>query len=115
MATAHLKQSEKQFEAAVVEFAKLNGWKVFHPFDSRRSEAGWPDLTLVRDGWLVFAELKTEKGALSRKQREWLEALQIPSWRLHTRPGYEEALMLVRVWRPSDWPEIERVLARRPA
>ena len=107
-----LKQTEKQFQAAVVEYAELNGWLVYHTYDSRRSNPGFPDLVLVRDGWLVFAELKTEKGVVSRKQREWLEALAAVSWRLSTRPGYEPALILARIWRPSDWPQIEQALGR---
>lgn len=46
--TGQLKQSEKQFEAAVVEYSKLNGWLSFHAFDSRRSEPGFPDRVFVR-------------------------------------------------------------------
>lgn len=97
-------QTEKQFEAAVVEYARLCGWRVWHPFDSRRSEAGWPDLAMVRDGVLVFAELKTERGRLSRAQADWLEEL--------SRVAACVANVRVRVWRPSDWSEIERELAR---
>ena len=94
-----LQQTEREFEAAVVELAKLNGWKVFHPFDSRRSEPGWPDLTLVRGQRLVVAELKSERGKLSAAQTDWTHALLF-------------AGVDIRVWRPRDWPEIERTLAR---
>jgi hypothetical protein len=101
-ATATLVQSERAFQTAVVEYAKLCGWKAFHPFDSRRSEPGWPDLALVRHGMLLFAELKTERGRVSPVQRDWLEALEAVS-------AWTNAVE-VRLWRPSDWPEIERVL-----
>lgn len=99
------RQTEKQFEQAVVEYARLCGWRVFHPFDSRRSEAGWPDLSMVRDGMLIFAELKTERGRLSTAQCEWLEDLAQVAHGCHP-------WVMVRTWRPSDWSEIERVLAR---
>lgn len=98
--TTQLKQSEREFERAVVEYAKLSGWKVFHPFDSRRSEPGWPDLTLVRADRLVFAELKAERGRLSNAQVDWIHALDLVE---HVEVG---------VFRPSMWPEIKRVLSR---
>jgi hypothetical protein len=98
------RQTEKQFMEAVVEYARLCGWKVFHPFDSRRSEAGWPDLSMVRDGVLLFAELKTERGRISRAQCDWLELL------VEVMAGHEN--VRVRVWRPRDWASIELELAR---
>ncbi len=104
MSTIVFKQTEKQFEAALVQYAKLAGWRVYHSFDSRRSEAGWPDLSMVRLGRLVFAELKTEKGRLSGAQLGWQEAL--------LRVAYSAANVEVFVWRPSDWSEIESVLGR---
>lgn len=57
---------------------------------------GYVDLTMARDGRVIFAELKTEKGKLSPAQEEWRDALE----------GQEYYL-----WRPSHWPIIERVLA----
>jgi hypothetical protein len=76
---APFKQTERQFERAIVEYAKLSGWKAFHPFDSRRSEPGWPDLTLVRDAgsWRVedvkaidcFAGYMELRGSLPRWPR----------------------------------------------
>jgi VRR-NUC domain len=65
---------EKQWQATVVDAARLLGWKVFHPYDSRRSEPGWPDLTLVRPPRLVFVELKVH-GRLTGAQRRWLSLL----------------------------------------
>jgi hypothetical protein len=103
--TAPGAQTEKQFQEAVLEYAKLCGWRTYHPFDSRRSTHGYPDLTLVRDGTLIFAELKTETGRLSAAQCDWLEDLAAVS---HGAAPW----VIVRTWRPADWPEIERLLAR---
>jgi hypothetical protein len=91
--------SEKQFMASVVELARWCGWLIFHPFDSRRSTAGFPDLTLVRDGRLLFCELKSERGRVSADQQQWLDALQLA--------GCD-----VVVWRPDDWPAIVEALRR---
>lgn len=100
MTSTVLKQSEKQFQAAVVEYAKLNGWKTYHTFDSRRSDPGFPDLVLSRGDRLVFLELKSETGRASTAQLEWLDAL-------HRAPG-----ITVGVVRPRDWSTIEEMLSR---
>lgn len=82
-----------------MEFARLSGWVLYHTHDSRRSPAGFPDLVLVRER-VVFAELKAEKGRVTPEQLAWLGRL----W----QAGAEAYL-----WRPSGWPEIERLLGRR--
>ena len=89
--------TESNFQRTVIELAELHRWLVFHPYDSRRSAPGFPDLTMVRRGQLIFAELKTEKGNLTKPQAWWLA-------------GLKQAHPHVYVWRPSDWREIEEVL-----
>ena len=90
--------SERDFQAQVVQLAKLTGWRVYHTYDSRRSNAGFPDLVLVRPPRVIFAELKRQRGRVTVAQREWAEALR-------ACPGVEYYL-----WRPSDWDEVECVL-----
>lgn len=68
--------TEKEWQDVVVKLLKLHGWLVFHPFDSRKSEAGFPDLTCVRDGRLLFIELKAMKGQATPEQRAWLTMLE---------------------------------------
>ena len=89
--------SEADFQAQVLQLAKLMRWRCYHTHDSRRSEAGFPDLTLVRGGRLIFAELKAEKGKVTGSQQAWLTDLK--------DTGAE-----VYLWRPSDWVDIERIL-----
>lgn len=88
--------SEKAWQARVVKFARDHGWMVYHTLVSKGSEPGFPDLVLVRE-WVIFAELKTDRGRLTKAQKDWLEALQ-------------DATTKVYVWRPSDWDEVVRVL-----
>lgn len=100
--------TEAQFGAAVVEMARLLGWRVAH-FRPARTLAGWrtpvaadgtgfPDLVLVRGDRLVFAELKAARGRPTDEQSAWLAALA----------GVER--VDVALWRPADWDAIERAL-----
>lgn len=108
------RMTEKDFQAAVMDFARLNGWLVYHPPANRpggktgrvqRVEPGFPDLTMVRDGHLLFAELKRDGAYLRAEQRAWCHALE--------HVANRTPWVSVWLWRPSDWPEIEAVLARR--
>lgn len=85
--------SEKEFQEQVLNAAQALGWSLrFHVFDSRRSEPGFPDLVLVHPdrGWLMFRELKTEKGRTTPAQDRWMSGLGMVG-------------MNVGVWRPRDW------------
>lgn len=105
--------TEAEFQAAVIQLARLRGWMVahFHPvrLESGRvvtpvaaDGAGWPDLVLVKPGvGVLFWELKRHDGRLSVAQRRWMEAL--------TGAGAEHAVLT-----PHDWPLIEAALRRRP-
>lgn len=92
------KITEKAFQQTVTDYARLMGWKIYHPFDSRRSTPGYPDLTLCRRGRAIFAELKTDTGKLSPYQRDWITELEQVE-------GIE-----VYIWRPADWDTIAEVL-----
>jgi hypothetical protein len=66
-----------------------------------RSPWGYPDLTLVRPGRLIFAELKSAQGKLTREQALWLSMLErsIPAVEVYT-------------WYPADWSTIQEVLGQ---
>jgi len=85
---------ERDLQETLVAAARYLGWASYHTYDSRRSQAGFPDLTLVRDGRLVFLELKTEKGRLRPEQQTWLDALaEVPG-------------VVARVVRPADLDDV---------
>lgn len=69
--------TEKMFQEQVRKAALLNGWLYYHTFNAYRSPEGFPDVCMVhpKKFRLIFAELKSEKGKLGEKQREWIEAL----------------------------------------
>jgi hypothetical protein len=81
--------TEEQFQATVIAMCKLFAVAWYHPFFSRRSAAGWPDLALCGDNGFLLRELKTEKGRLTKDQQAWGSRLRNAgvSW---------------DVWRPAD-------------
>ena len=90
--------TEREFQAQVIQYAGLAGWMIYHTYDSRRSQPGFPDLVLVRGDTVIFAELKSDKGKTTADQDHWLYSLdQVQS-------------VAVNLWRPKDWSEIEKVL-----
>jgi hypothetical protein len=99
--------TEADWQDQVIDYAHLKGWRVAH-FRPARTAHGWrtpvtadgagfPDLVCVRER-VVIAELKSEKGKITAEQARWIGALV-------------KARAEVYVWRPSDWPQVERVLA----
>lgn len=93
---------ERDFQRTVVEMARSYGWKVYGVIDrkdfAKRYDKGFPDLVMVRDGHLIFAELKSQAGSLSVDQDRWLTALGNVSG------------VRVYEWRPSQRDEIDRIL-----
>lgn len=95
------KITEAELQAAVIDLARVYGWRVFHPRTVRtaagrhmtalQGDAGYPDLTLAHARYgVIFAELKSERGTLADHQALWLDAL-------------EAGGAAVYVWRPVDW------------
>lgn len=109
-----LELSERQFQAQVVEYARLLGWWPYSIPDSRRATSrGFPDLTLMHPGRgrLAFAELKDRDGRVSAEQSEWLILLaQVAEW---ANRGAGKQVVGVFVWRPGDWDAIQLYLDGR--
>ena len=94
--------SEAEFYEQVRVLAQLKGWYIYHPYDSRNSYSGWPDVVLLRERagltCMVVAELKREKGKTTLPQETVLALLACV-------PGVE-----THVWRPSDFEQIVKIL-----
>jgi hypothetical protein len=88
---------ERDFQRQVETAAAFLGWVCKHFPNMQMNPAGWPDLICFRDGRTEIMELKNEKGKLGARQEEAIDELRA-------------VVMSVHVFRPGDWPEIERVL-----
>ena len=91
--------SEKEFQAAVVDLAKRCGWLIYHTYDSRKSNAGFPDLVLVKGRVVLFLELKSQDGKSTAPQVTWGEALADVGGNV-----------VYYLFRPSDWSDIVKLL-----
>lgn len=103
---------ESSLQDVVIAAARRRGWLCVHHRPAR-TEKGWrtavqgdgkgfPDLVLVRHERIIFAELKSQRGAVSKDQRRWLDTLA-------------DTCVEVYVWRPKDLPVILAVLDRDDA
>jgi hypothetical protein len=121
-------QAAAMTEAALLgtvrRLAVVFGWLTYHTHRSDRSEPGFPDLVLVRQGRLIFAELKRQKTRPTTAQRRWLDALTVVAAPLEVPDpcGFETdqpfpSPVEVHLWRPLDLLDgtIERVLRGGPS
>ena len=74
-ARRRLRETEAQFQDAVLDLAVVHGWEWWHDHDSRRNPAGWPDLILCRPPRLIAAELNVSTRTTTVAQRAWLRRL----------------------------------------
>jgi hypothetical protein len=103
--------SEAAFTTHVIDLAQWLDWKVAHFRPARVTVrgresfrtavqgdgVGFPDLLLIRGPRLVAAELKSERGRLTREQAAWLEA-------------FAGAGIETHIWRPAQLEELVEVL-----
>lgn len=107
------KQSEREWQATVLEYAALRGWHYWRDNATNaprrcsncgairhlpRNAPGWPDLVLVRRPVVLFVELKRDSGTVDDDQAAWLDELRACGQRVY-------------VWRPQDWDTVQEVLA----
>ena len=94
-------ESEDGFLGWVRDLARrrpvADRWRTYHTLRSKGSEPGFPDLILIRPPRLIFAELKSDRGRLTRAQREW-------------RADLEACGVEVYTWRPSERSHVEAIL-----
>lgn len=81
--------SEGDLMGHIARLCRDLGLLAYHTHDSRRSERGYPDWTIVGPSGLLFRECKDEVKKPTTEQVKWLTALRAV--------GYDADL-----WRPSD-------------
>ena len=65
------KQTENQIQSAIREYLQYNGWFVIRNQQSLGSLKGLADLTAIRNGKVLWIEVKTPKGRLSEWQTKF--------------------------------------------
>lgn len=105
-----LTMTEAQLQAAVIDAAHTFGWRVHHVKPARtpdgkyltriQGDPGFPDLVLARDGFIIFAELKSDRGRLTDTQTGWLSELNPHGGHAFQ---FDHRRVAVEVWRPEDW------------
>ena len=113
---------ERDFQAAILDYARLLGWRAYHVSDVRGKlrggldAEGFPDLLLVKDfhpasNLLIAAELKCRKRTTTPEQREWLRYFDGVHgavgvlWRPTPAP-LQEPWMRVETWEGDDFGDI---------
>lgn len=90
--------TETEFLNQVLDIMETHGFWAFHDLDSRRNEAGLPDIVAIREPRVIFAELKTMKGEATFQQRNILKKL---------RASNQETYL----WRPRHLDRIDQICA----
>lgn len=99
MASSRVFPLEADAQATVLDIARLKRWSAYHTHDSRGSDAGFPDLVLVRER-IVYVEMKRQGERPRPTQVDWLNRL--------ARAGGE-----VYVWTLEDLDDVVAVLTDR--
>lgn len=89
--------TEAAFQRRITDLANLLGLQWHHEVDSRRSKAGYPDLTIAGPKGVVWLEVKTDVGRIKPEQQVWIDAL---------REAGQDALIV----RPKHWDDIKALL-----
>lgn len=97
-------------QQAVTDLARVLKLDFYHPHDSRKSDPGYPDCTIIvrsvrHERRLIYAELKTQKARPTHHQARWLDSLSLVA-------DESDGLVDVFLWRPSHWSDgwIEKIL-----
>jgi len=108
----NLKMSEGELLENILDCAQKTGWLRAHFRSVETKNKGWqtpvqadgagfPDIVLVRER-VIYAEVKSGIGKLSKLQEDWLGALS-------------DAGQEVYVWSPREWyaGTIQKILTKR--
>lgn len=111
-------KDEKQFQSWVMNLAKVYKWRAYHTHRSNHSAAGYLDTTLVRDGFLIYLELKMPGNKLTSNQEAWMKDLREVSAMCHGMPPavqaycvYPEHTMWIEILLNHGYPQDPPVAA----
>lgn len=99
--------TERELQRTIIKYAREHGWRTAHFGNSvkivrrkdgyktipDRDAVGFPDLVMLRETRIIFAELKGKGGRLTDEQMAWMQALN----------KVENPSLEIHIWRPVDW------------
>ncbi len=71
-----VKISESDIRRQVRDYLRIRGWFVFHVLQGLGCYLGVTDLVAVKDGRVLFVELKTARGRQSQHQKKFQADLE---------------------------------------
>ena len=89
---------ERDWQRDVRKLLTSLGWRVYHTYDSRKSDTGFPDIVAVHPSRrrVVYLELKREKTKLTAVQARWILDLMSAGEEVYVaRPRNLQALTTV--------------------
>lgn len=84
------RMGEARLQRNVLDLCAWHHLLAYHPYDSRRSRRGFPDLVIVGPRGVLFRELKSDTGRMEPDQTCWGQ-------------GLADAGANWSIWRPADW------------
>lgn len=89
--------TEAAYQRRITDLANLLGLRWHHETDSRRSKAGYPDLTIAGPCGVAWLEVKTDTGRIKPEQQAWLDTLA-------------DAGQVALIVRPRHWDDVKALL-----
>jgi Holliday junction resolvase len=71
------KQTENQIQSAIREYLQYKGWFVVRHQQGLGCHRGLSDLTAIKNGRVIWIEVKTPNGKLSEYQKKFKEEISI--------------------------------------
>lgn len=90
------RQPENTIQSDIREFLQWNGWFVIRNHQSLGSHKGLSDLTVIKNGRVVWIEVKTKKGKLSVHQVEFRNAIEAHGGEYILARGIDDVKHLIK-------------------
>lgn len=96
MKVEKLKIKESDIQQTIKEYLQWHGWFVFKIHQSLGSHKGIFDLYAIKNGLSVWIEVKTEKGKLSKYQKQFKKDIESHGGTCIVATGIEDFEMIVK-------------------
>jgi hypothetical protein len=87
--------SENDIKRQIKEYLDLRGWWNFPILQSLGAYPGLPDRIAIRDGRILFLEIKRPKGKLSEHQKKFQENMKRENAEYYVIHNLEELMKLL--------------------